>query len=97
MEIPEVNLSSKDIRIILNDLINEFVRVEKKVAEKYQYQSNYLYLMAQINMLTSFIGEKWDSSKQSYYEYLKYIVKKYELTVWCIDDLFDHKQNCAVH
>lgn len=87
--IPDVRISSDAIRITLTELINEYIRIEKtESGVKYQNRSN--YVRGQIDIITSLINEKWDYkvTKQSYYNYLVEIVKKYDLQgVWRINDL----------
>ncbi|RKJ45991.1 hypothetical protein D7X33_34440 [Butyricicoccus sp. 1XD8-22] len=89
MEIPRVTISSEAIRNTLTELINEFIRIEKsETGLAYQQKTN--YTRGKISLITSFINEEWNYKKsgQSYYNFLRFIVEKYELSgVWRIDDL----------
>ncbi|MEI5915068.1 hypothetical protein [Bacillus albus] len=94
MEIPGITLSPKIMREMLTELINEFIRIEKSVnGENYWPKSS--AIRGQITLLTSFLDEKWEykDSKQSYFEFLIYIVNKYELKgVWRIEELIETKK-----
>ncbi|MED3102053.1 hypothetical protein BTT_63940 (plasmid) [Bacillus thuringiensis serovar morrisoni str. 4AA1] len=89
MEIPEVTLSSKAIREMLTDRINEFIRIEKSENDgKYHVKSS--FVRGQINVITTLLDETWDfkESGQSYFDFLKYLVSKYQLEgVWRIKEL----------
>ncbi|MGR6017763.1 hypothetical protein ACT7CM_27315 [Bacillus paranthracis] len=89
MEIPRVILSSKAIREMLTERINEFIRIEKSKNDG-RYHEKSSFVRGQINVITTFIDETWDykESGQSYFEFLKYLVNKYQLEgVWRIKDL----------
>ncbi|AEA19294.1 MULTISPECIES: hypothetical protein [Bacillus cereus group] len=89
MEIPEVILSSKAIREMLTERINEFIRIEKSENDgKYHVKSS--FVRGQINVITTLLDETWDykESGQSYFDFLKYLVNKYQLEgVWRIKEL----------
>ncbi|HDR7001827.1 TPA: hypothetical protein QCW13_005066 [Bacillus cereus] len=89
MKIPEVILSSKAIREMLTERINEFIRIEKSENDgKYHVKSS--FVRGQINVITTLLDETWDfkESGQSYFDFLKYLVNKYQLKgVWRIKDL----------
>ncbi|EDZ49843.1 hypothetical protein [Bacillus cereus] len=94
MEIPKITLSPKVMREILTELINEFIRIEKSVNGE-TYWSKSSAIRGQITLLTSFLNEKWEykESEQSYFEFLIYIVNKYELKgVWRIEELIETKK-----
>lgn len=94
MEIPKITLSPKVMREILTELINEFIRIEKSVNGE-TYWSKSSAIRGQITLLTSFLNEKWEykESEQSYFEFLTYIVNKYELKgVWRIEELIETKK-----
>lgn len=94
MEMPKITLSSKVMREMLTELINEFIRVEKSVNGE-TYWSKSSSIRGQITLLTSFLNEKWEykESEQSYFEFLIYIVNKYELKgVWRIEELIETKK-----
>lgn len=87
--IPDVRISSDAIRITLTELINEFIRIEKNERDV-QHQNKSNYVRGQIDIITSIINEKWDYNvtKQSYYNYLVNLVRKYDLQgVWRINEL----------
>ncbi|MCP1181244.1 hypothetical protein NKS28_27930 [Bacillus sp. 1663tsa1] len=89
MEIPRVILSSKAIREMLTERINEFIRIEKSKNDG-RYHEKSSFVRGQINVITTFIDETWDykESGQSYFEFLKYLVNKYQLEgVWRIKDI----------
>lgn len=94
LEIPKITLSPKVMREILTELINEFIRIEKSVNGE-TYWSKSSAIRGQITLLTSFLNEKWEykESEQSYFEFLIYIVNKYELKgVWRIEELIETKK-----
>lgn len=93
MEIPTIKISSTNLREVITTLINEYIRIEKNsTGIAYQQQIN--YIMGQINIIIKLMDEKWDfhESGQSYYDFLKYLVEKYNLSVWKIDDLWEQKK-----
>ena len=88
MDFPTITLSSKSIRQALTNLINEYIRIEKtETGLSYQKKTN--FVRGQIALITSLIKEDWKYSETetSYYNFLKYIVEKYQLSVWKINDL----------
>jgi len=88
-----IEISSSSIRESITTLINDYIRIEKtETGLSYQQKSN--YKMGQINIVIQLMGEKWDfhETGQSYYEFLKYLVEKYELSVWRINDLGELKK-----
>lgn len=89
MEFPSVNISQASLRKMLTDIINEFIRVEK--SEKgLSYQQKSFYIRGKLFLIATLIDEKWtyNENGQSYFEFLKYLVDKYNLDgVWRINDL----------
>lgn len=78
---------------VITTLINEYIRIEKnETGLAYQQQS--YFKMGQINIITKLMGEEWDfnGTGQCYYDFLKYLVEKYELSVLKINDLFELKK-----
>lgn len=91
---PKITLSPNVMREMLTELINEFIRIEKSVNSE-TYWSKSSSIRGQITLLTSFLNEKWEykESQQSYFEFLIYIVNKYELKgVWRIEELIETKK-----
>ncbi|AYK68261.1 hypothetical protein ABS751_10525 [Bacillus subtilis] len=91
MELPPVNISQVALRKILTDVINEFIRIEKSETGL-AYQQKSFYIRGKISLITTLIDEKWSYKEtgQSYFEFLKNLVDKYELDgVWRINDLRD--------
>ena len=88
-----IQISSSNIREVITTLINDYIRIEKnETGLAYQQQS--YFKMGQINILTKLMGEEWDfkGTGQCYYDFLNYLVEKYELSVWRINDLFEPKK-----
>lgn len=93
MEIPTINIPSANLKELITTLINDYIRIEKNESGlTYQQKNN--FKIGQINIVTAIIGEKWDfhESGQCYYDFLKYLVEKYELSVWRINDLWELKK-----
>ncbi|MED0952622.1 hypothetical protein P4T70_31855 [Bacillus mobilis] len=91
---PKIILSPKVMREMLTELINEFIRIEESVNGE-TYWSKSSSIRGKITLLTSFLNEKWEykESQQSYFEFLIYIVNKYELKgVWRIEELIETKK-----
>ncbi|MGG3102118.1 hypothetical protein ABEP12_02325 [Bacillus velezensis] len=89
MEFPPVNISQNALRKMLTDVINEFIRIEKSETGL-AYQQKSFYIRGEISLITTLIDEKWNYKEtgQSYFEFLKNLVDKYELNgVWRINDL----------
>ncbi|QPA61318.1 hypothetical protein [Lysinibacillus sphaericus] len=93
MEVTTIQISTSNIREVITTLINDYIRIEKnETGLAYQQQSN--FKMGQINIITKLMDEEWDFKRtgQCYYDFLKYLVEKYELSVWRINDLFEQKE-----
>lgn len=93
MEVSTIQISSSNIRDVITTLINEYIRIEKnETGLAYQQQS--YFKMGQINIITKLMGEEWDfnGTGQCYFDFLKYLVEKYELSVLKINDLFELKK-----
>ncbi|MCY7883091.1 hypothetical protein MOD62_16020 [Bacillus spizizenii] len=89
MELPPVNISQVALRKMLTDVINEFIRIEKSVTGMTYQQKSY-YIRGKLSLITALIEEEWNHKEtgQSYFEFLKYLVDKYDLDgVWKINDL----------
>ncbi len=89
MEFPSVNISQVALRKMLTDIINEFIRVEKSETGL-SYQQKSFYIRGKLFLIATLIDEKWtyNENGQSYFEFLKYLVDKYNLDgVWRINDL----------
>ncbi|MEQ6001493.1 hypothetical protein U2I83_18630 [Bacillus amyloliquefaciens] len=89
MEFPSVNISQVALRKMLTDIINEFIRVEKSETGL-SYQQKSFYIRGKLFLIAALIDEKWtyNENGQSYFEFLKYLVEKYNLDgVWRINDL----------
>jgi len=88
-----IEISSSNIRETITTLINDYIRIEKtETGLAYQQRSN--FKMGQISIVIQLMGEKWDfhETGQSYYEFLKYLVEKYDRSVWRINDLGELKK-----
>lgn len=84
-----VQIAENDLKEVITAFINDYIRIEKnETSISYQQKQN--FKRGQIDVVTSLMGEKWDfhETGQTYHEFLKYLVEKYELNgVWRIDDL----------
>lgn len=91
--IPTLQIPSEDLKEFLTTLINDYIQVERtETGLNYQQKNN--FKMGQISIVAMLIGETWNFHKtgQSYYDFLKYLVEKYELTgVLNINDLWEPK------
>lgn len=89
MEVSTTQISSANLREVITALINDYIQIERmETGLVYQQKSN--FKMGQINIVTKLMAEKWDfhETGQSYYDFLKYIVEKYELSGVCtVNDL----------
>lgn len=95
MELPTLNISAEELRKVLTDVINEFIRIEK-TETGLAYQQKSYFIRGQLSVTTALIQEQWDFSEtgQSYYDFLKYLVEKYNLSgVWSINDLWELKKS----
>lgn len=93
LEVTTIQISTSNIREVITTLINDYIRIEKnETGLAYQQQSN--FKMGQINIITKLMDEEWDfkGTGQCYYDFLKYLVEKYKLSVWRINDLFEQKE-----
>ncbi|MFY0521099.1 hypothetical protein ACOMCU_25225 [Lysinibacillus sp. UGB7] len=94
MEVPTIQISSANMREVITTLINGYIRIEKtETGLAYQQKSN--FKMGQINIVANLMGEEWTfhETGQCYYNFLKYLVEKYELSgVWRINDLWELKK-----
>ena len=93
LEVSTIQISTSNIREVITTLINDYIRIEKnETGLAYQQQS--YFKMGQINIITKLMGEEWDfkGTGQCYYDFLKYLVEKYELSVWKINDLWELKK-----
>lgn len=91
---PTIQIPSDDLKEFMSTLINDYVQIERTEAElNYQQRTN--FKMGQISIVAMLIGETWDFHRtgQSYYDYLKDLVKKYELSsVSSINDLWEPRK-----
>ncbi|MCY9311678.1 hypothetical protein MOF23_22360 [Bacillus inaquosorum] len=92
--IPTVQIPSDDLKKFMTTLINDYIRIEiTETGLNYQQKNN--FKMGQISIIAMLIGETWDFHRtgQSYYDFLKYLVEKYELSgVLRINDLWEPRK-----
>lgn len=89
MNTQTITISSESAKDILTNLINEYIRIENSLSGL-AYQQKSHFTRGKIAVIIACIGERWNFNEtgQNYHDFLKYIVKKYELTVlWRINDL----------
>ncbi|MGA4466546.1 hypothetical protein ACPA2L_28640 [Bacillus bombysepticus] len=78
MEFQTITLTSKSIKSIFTDLINEFLNLEMdELGDKYWLKFH--TIMGKIELIASLVGEAPVEDGQSVYDYLWNIVKKYQL------------------
>ncbi|WP_243292827.1 hypothetical protein [Bacillus sp. FJAT-47783] len=92
--IPTIQIPSTELKGIITTLINDYIRIERtETGLNYQQKSN--FKRGQISIVATLMGEKWDfyETGQCYYDFLKYLVEKYELSgVSRINDLWESKK-----
>lgn len=93
MELTTIQISSANMREVITTLINDYIRIEK-METGLTYQQRSYFKRGQINIVTKLMGEEWDFQEtgQCYFDFLKYLVDKYELSVWRINDLWAPKK-----
>ncbi|WP_246310717.1 hypothetical protein [Paenibacillus xylanilyticus] len=89
-DFPTVCVKPEQFRELLTQQINEFIRIEKNETGL-EYQQKSYFVRGQIKMTTCLIDDEWKKYKEtgrSYYEFLFYLVIKYELLgVYRINEL----------